>query len=296
MKNTDPLILVDLELDARLIEQSPVKRPPGSPLSTTRLVYEATGATVLAAEFVSHKSREAWERLDGILDEIVTETLKPPGEGKRQRLQELTDEGSRCLAVLSSPETREDWEETVRGINPEAKIVTRFIEEKSRTWGSALSECSRNLRVTPATPIPPGIPRLAAVRRDAEAERPSHVSFEELGLTAGVVTDEMMAGKLILGGIIIDEVLPEGEDSGLRPGDIILTCTRIYDVVMGSGLSGFYGINRDPEVLRRALEYCVEKAPKYGTDVVLLRGDEVMKLHRSNGGAAGESEDEQEQR
>ena len=107
----------------------------------------------------------------------------------------------------------------------------------------------------------------------AEAQRPKPKppprtrSIKELGIVAAALDDDLFAQKLILGGILVEQLLPNAPDVGLRQGDIVLHYRRIYDLVMG----GFEA--------RQALAQFARRAKHARTlELKVLRGEQLVAL------------------
>jgi len=96
-----------------------------------------------------------------------------------------------------------------------------------------------------------------------EEDALQNLRIDELGVVVGLPSDDLMADKLILGGILVDTVLPGGERTGLKAGDIILNYERVYDIVMAPSIPALRAFARRARG-RRVLQ--------------VLRGNDVLTV------------------
>ena len=66
----------------------------------------------------------------------------------------------------------------------------------------------------------------------ARPEGPTRWTLKDLGLVVTRPSDDLMARKMILAGLVIEEVLPEGRESPFRKGDIVLTCRNMDEIAL----------------------------------------------------------------
>ena len=72
--------------------------------------------------------------------------------------------------------------------------------------------------------------RWEAEAREYYASKRSE-TLKELGLVVCAPSNDLMAEKMVLGGVLVEKVLA-GHSLGFRPGDIVLPYKRVYDLVM----------------------------------------------------------------
>jgi hypothetical protein len=292
VEEEDPVILVTLESESVLDEEHLTNKRLGTSESVVKeRIYEVRSARLVNVEFISPEWRRNWARLDEALTSIVAETLTAPGEEKRRRVKDLIDEGSRALNVMTSPEIREEWREIVRQMGPEVEIVTRHQKSRVQQWGDPFARCVGRLAIEPATPLPVQLqPR--DDRAPEKAEEPISARAEEVGLVGRAIGRKEMAEKLILGGILIEQVVDGKGIFMIREGDILLTCTRVYDLVMygDRGIGGYMRHRGEEENLRKAMEGFVNRARRIARASLrperrswerpprVLRGDTVLEI------------------
>lgn len=89
-------------------------------------------------------------------------------------------------------------------------------------------------------------------------------TVKELGVVLRPAGRGLLAEKLILAGLEVVEVLPDGPEVGLERGDLILNYGSVYDLVMGAGDG-----DRAMRALLNRLKYASDRSPR------ILRGRRV---------------------
>ena len=74
--------------------------------------------------------------------------------------------------------------------------------------------------------------------RPPDAPRPAPKSFEskELGAVVNFADEDLLARHMLLTGLKVEKLLPDGPKIGLKAGDVIPHYHSVYDVVMSSHL------------------------------------------------------------
>jgi hypothetical protein len=208
-----------VEFEADLVggisRQEPGERPAGQ----IPIVYEVNTLRLIDAELVSARWREALDRFDAALGKIVKIALESPGDEKREVLEESINKAGRALFTLARPKIPKEWRRTVHSIEPEAEVVTKRQEGMAGVGAKLLGMCVRRLGIAPSRPVPAD--RWSAAGSFTPLTHRS-IPVDDLGLSVHIAAPDLLRKNLILGGIVIDSVT--GEESGLRPGDIVLTC------------------------------------------------------------------------
>lgn len=109
---------------------------------------------------------------------------------------------------------------------------------------------------------------LAEVRKDERelAAQEKTESLEQWGVVLRPARVDSFADKLILNGAVVEKVLAEQPQVGLRPGDIVVDYEHIYEVVMGWRNFG------------HRMRQLANKARQRG-QLRVLRGNEIVTIH-----------------
>jgi len=99
---------------------------------------------------------------------------------------------------------------------------------------------------------------------------PKRVTIEEQGITIGLLGNDLMSEKLILGGVLVEKVRP-GSKSGLRAGDVILTYKSPYELSHGRG-----------STTQTLFQFAQMAREWSGVKFNVLRGDEVVEVVITN--------------
>ena len=111
--------------------------------------------------------------------------------------------------------------------------------------------------------------RLEERKNERPATRPAplkRLEIPTLSLTVALPADDLIAERLVLSGVLIESVLPAGEKTGLKAGDLVLDYATLYDVVMGPYGSG------------DALKDFAARATQSKQEVRVIRGDTVIRI------------------
>lgn len=102
-------------------------------------------------------------------------------------------------------------------------------------------------------------------RLDKQPDVSERETIEGLGLVVRPASSGLLAKKLIISGIEVEQVSGEHEDIGLRAGDIFIDYDRVYSVVMG-----WYSFSRRAQTMAGKI--------KLGSKVKIIRGNKVITL------------------
>ncbi len=126
----------------------------GTPKSVFGRIEEISAARLLSAERLSDRWMAAWQRLDGVVWELVFASLKAPSPEKRVRLAELIEEGVAALTIMETPEEDEGFLSMLREIEPRAQVVPLFRARANSEWREVFIRCIERLGVQPQTALP----------------------------------------------------------------------------------------------------------------------------------------------
>jgi hypothetical protein len=120
--------------------------------------------------------------------------------------------------------------------------------------------------------------------RDGEEQRALRamsVTLDKCGLVVRPLDRELLAEKMVLGGFVVEDVLPDGERWGLEKGDVAVTVKRVYDLVM-EGRAGVWVGNSEKqyaESMRRLARGILNgKTTAVDEDAVIIRGDKIVAV------------------
>lgn len=278
---TDPIIVVYLKGKARQMPEEPSDNT-GTDLSSwwrghAQFTDEIYSATLTHFEYIPHGWRDAWQQLSDAMTQLVKDALNPPSDEKKEQLRLAIETASVALNTMVKSELRPEWEIMVREIDPEATFVTRYRGAKTQEWGVPLRRAVNRLGIDPEPPLPSEIEDHGS-RWVVPVGPPQSATSEEFGLVVRLLNDEEMAAKMLLGGILIEEVLPKGRELGFAPGDIVLTCSHVQDLAIGTFYLNFYPDRDDPETAARAIERLInrQRLSRHAWRMSVLRGGEVV--------------------
>jgi hypothetical protein len=94
--------------------------------------------------------------------------------------------------------------------------------------------------------------------------------IDELHVIVSAAGPDLLAAKLVLAGLVVDQVTDHDPGVDLKPGDLILDYETTNDVAMGAG------------DLKRSASWLANKA-RYGGVLQVLRGDQLMTIELPKG-------------
>ena len=86
-----------------------------------------------------------------------------------------------------------------------------------------------------------------------------------MGIEVIKAGDKILKDNLILRGLVVEKILPDKPDAGLKVGDVILDYEDIYDFVMGD-------YNLESSV------YQLFQTPRRRSQIYVLRDDKIMTI------------------
>ena len=225
--------------------------------------YEIGTIRLTYVEFLTQEWMQAWRELDKSLREIVEVSLTAPSEEKRQRLASAIERGSVAAGKMANVTVTDEQRAIVQKIEPEARIVSfsPIGLFNPNQWTQILRQYASCLRIEPKTPLQ------EALRVNLARKPTTNVTVKELGIVIGVPSDEVMAEKLVLGGVVVEKVLPEGKQTGLQEGDLILDYESIYDVTMA-----YYLLNGGGQRFASRVKYAEV------SEVRVMRGNWILTV------------------
>jgi hypothetical protein len=99
-----------------------------------------------------------------------------------------------------------------------------------------------------------------------DAQEPKSIEVKQFGVVVAAPAPELLAEKMVLGGLVVQEIVPGGPNRGLEKGDIILTYKTVDDVAMERDFGGcvgrLYNWKTEPLLVLRADEILTVPFPK----------------------------------
>ena len=128
------LILVSLNAKMREVYDEKFKEYRRKITSGWPDYYEIFEADLHSVEFVSAEWIDAWRTIDGILQEIVTESRTPPCKEKSERLAAILSKGESILNTMSHVKPNEDFRTLVGRVDPNSQVVQTFARQATYRW------------------------------------------------------------------------------------------------------------------------------------------------------------------
>ncbi len=151
------VILVSLETNfVEINEELTSASRPARPLPVYRspIAREMVSANIFGVELITSDWRRAWHDLTQTLGDIVKAARTEPGEGKREHLRGLFEQGSQALHTMLTTEPAEDEIQAVRRVVPDAQLVRNLRRQIEREWGDTLHWYGSLLGIKVFTTLP----------------------------------------------------------------------------------------------------------------------------------------------
>jgi hypothetical protein len=106
------------------------------------------------AEFVGADWIEAWRTIDEALQKIVTESRKPPGREKKERLAVIFEKGEHALNTMSLATQGDNFQNLVSRVDPNTRLVQAFTRGVTYQWQEWLERFASRLGIKLHSPLP----------------------------------------------------------------------------------------------------------------------------------------------
>jgi hypothetical protein len=228
---------------------------------------EVTSAEVLEAEVMSAECIQAWRVLDESIENIVLVSRWAPGPDKTRAITDAIEKGAKAVLTMSRAKVGDDLVDKVKRIEPRVVLRSEYQQYLRQHWQDVLEALAAILRIEPKVELPQIEKRRFSERGGKRfiGRSPENADVgQKWGVTFRRANADLLADKLLLSGIVVEEVAGQGLDLGFKKGDIIIDYTRVYDLTMGGRGAG----DGLPVVPSR----------RHDGKVEVLRGDQVIEL------------------